>query len=120
VQSIAFPMRLQENGLLLRDDKIASLMALLHMMARTPAGSWAGCPTFGLRDLFENSRQRADVARLAALRINETFEDLGIDGYTVTEVVREISPGRETDTYSITLENTANTETFTTYVAHEE
>jgi hypothetical protein len=120
VQSIAFPMRLQENGLLLRDDKIASIIALLQMMARTPAGSWAACPTFGLRDLFENSRQRADVARLAALRINETFEDLGIDGYTVTEIVREISPGRETDTYSITLENTASTETFTTYVSHEQ
>jgi len=119
MQSIALPMRLQENGLLQRGDKADSLIALMKMMANTPAGSWAACPTFGLRDLFENSRQRADVATLAAIRINETFHSLGIENYVVTEVVREISPGRETDTYSITLENSANAEIFTTQVVHE-
>jgi hypothetical protein len=119
VQSIAFPMRLQENGLLQRDDKATSLIALLRIMASTPAGSWAACPSFGLRDLFENSRQRADVAMLAAARINETFFELGIENYVVTEVVRELSPGRETDTYSITLENSANAEVFTTQVVPE-
>jgi hypothetical protein len=120
MQSIAFPMQLQENGLLLRSDKAASIIALLRMMASTPCGSWAACPMFGLRDLFENSRQRADVARLAALRINETFKDLGIDSYLVTEIVREISPGRETDTYSITLENATGAESFTTRIEHEQ
>lgn len=119
MHSIAFPMRLQENGLLQRGDKATALIALLKMMASTPAGSWAACPTFGLRDLFESSRQRADVATLAAIRINEAFLDLGIENYVVTEVVREVSPGRETDTYSITLENSANAETFTTQVVHE-
>lgn len=119
MQSIAFPMRLQENGLLRRADGVNALIALLKIMASTPAGSWAACPNFGLRDLFENSRQRADVATLAATRINETFRDLGIDNYVVTEVVREISPGRETDTYSITLENSAKAEVFTTQVVHE-
>ena len=119
MHSIAFPMRLQENGLLQRGDKAASIIALLKVMATTPAGSWAACPSFGLRDLFENSRQRADVAALAAIRINETLIDLGIENYVVTEVVREMSPGRETDTYSITLENSANAETFTTRVVHE-
>jgi hypothetical protein len=120
VQSIVFPMRLQENGLLQRGDRAASLIALLRMMAGTPAGSWAACPTFGLRDLFEYGRQRADVARLAAIRINETLKDLGIENYVVTEVVREISPGRDTDTYSITLENSANAEIFTTHIEHEQ
>ena len=119
MQSIALPMRLQENGLLQRGDKTDSLIALLKIMAGTPAGSWAACPMFGLRDLFENSRQRADVASLAATRINETFLSLGIESYMVTEVVREISPGRETDTYSITLENSAGSEVFTTHVVHE-
>jgi hypothetical protein len=112
-------MRLQENGLLQRDDRATSLIALLKIMASTPAGSWAACPNFGLRDLFENSRQRADVAALAIARINETFLELGIENYVVTEVIRELSPGRETDTYSITLENSANAEVFTTQVVTE-
>lgn len=112
-------MRLQENGLLQRDDRATSLIALLKIMATTPAGSWAASPNFGLRDLFENSRQRADVAALAAVRINQTFVELGIENYVVTEVVRELSPGRETDTYTITFENSANAEVFTTQVIPE-
>lgn len=119
MQSLAFPMRMQENGLLARTDKAASLIALLQMMARTPAGSWVACPCFGLRDLFENGRQRADVANLAAARINETFAELGIEGYVVTEVIREISPARDVDTYSITLENAAQTESYRTHVTYE-
>ena len=119
MQSLAFPMRLQENGLLARSDKAASLIALLQLMARTPAGSWQACESFGLRDLFENSRQRPDAARLAMERINRAFEDLGIDDYSVSEVVHEVSAGQDVDTYSITLENQVNAESFTTHVVKE-
>lgn len=118
MQSLAFPIRLQENGLLRRGDRSASVLALLQMMARTPQGSWAGSETFGLRDLFEQ-RQRADIPRLAAERIRSTFADLGITEYTVAEVVREISANRDTDTYSITLENAATAETLRTTVSQE-
>ena len=120
MQSLAFPMRMQENGLLRRDEGGGSLIALLQMMARTPAGSWAACPSFGLRDLFENGRLRADAARLAQGRINEALEELGLDHYTVTEVVRELSAQRETDTYTITVENTATSESYSTHLAYEE
>ena len=112
-------MRLQENGLLRRQDPAAAIMSLLQVMARTPAGSWSGCAAFGLRDLFETSRQRADVARLAMLRINEVFADLGIADFVVSEVVRELSPGRDTDTYAITIEQGGSREGFTTLVSHE-
>lgn len=98
-------MRLEENGLLRRDDGTASVLALLQMMARTPQGSWQGCLNFGLRDLFEDQRMRADAARLAQQRINEAFRDLGITHYTVTEVVREFAAQQETDVYAITLQN---------------
>ena len=104
MQSIAFPMRLGENGLLRREEGTASLVALLQVMARTPQGSWRGCPGFGLRDLFEQQRQRADTARLMQQRINQTLAELGIGRLVAVEVVRELSPGRETDTYAITLE----------------
>lgn len=119
MRSIAFPLRLEENGLLRREESSASLLALLHIMARTPAGSWAACPAFGLRDLFEDGRQRIDVGRLAAERINEAFEALGIDDYRVEEVVREISSNRDIDTYSITIVRSGFDESFTTTVAHE-
>ena len=116
---LAFPMVLQENGLLQRTEKSASVLALLQMMARTPAGSWKAYPEFGLRDLFEGGRQRADIARAVAERINANFKELGVEGYTVTEVVREISPNRDADTYSITMENLATAEVIRTSVRQE-
>lgn len=113
------PLRLQENGLLQRGSQAASVIALLQVMARTPRGSWPGCPAFGLRDLFEDSRLRADAARLAMERINETLADLELNNYVVTEVVREISPGRDMDTYSISLELAGSRESVRTTVAYE-
>lgn len=120
MQSLAFPMRLRPNGLLQRQDAMAAVIALLQMMARTPAGSWAACPAFGLRDLFEGSRQRTDVGRLAMARINDVFADLGLHHYEVSDVSRELSPQRDTDTYAITINNTAAAESVVTVVAYEQ
>ena len=119
MQTIAIPLRLQENGLLRRDDSVRSLLSFLDVMARTPQGSWSACPGFGLRDLFESGRQRADLARVAADRINETFQDLGMTDYVVTEVLREVSNNRDIDTYSITLQHTATADLITTSIARE-
>lgn len=119
VQSLAFPLRLAENGLLRRQERSASVVALLQMMARTPQGSWHGCPGFGFRDLFDDKRLRADKARVMMQRINETLRDLGLEGYHVTEVVRELSPGRDTDTYAITVEGTGAADAFTTSLMYE-
>ena len=112
-------MRLAENGLLRREERAVALMSLLQMMARTPQGSWQACPSFGLRDLFESNRLRADTARLILGRVNQTLEDLGIDGYRVHEVTRELSPGRETDTYALTIAGVGAAENFTTQLTHE-
>ena len=120
MQVLAFPLRLRENGLLMRQDQTASIMDLLGLMARTPAGSWPGSPTFGLRDLFEDSRQRGNVPRLALARINEAFIDLGIDGFIALDVVREASRGDEPDTYSITFGRPAGDETFTAAVSRSQ
>ena len=119
MRSIAFPLRLEENGLLRREEAPGSLLSLLQVMARTPAGSWAACPSFGLRDLFEDGRQRIDVGRLAAERVNQVFEELGIEGYRVSEVVREVSTNRDVDTYSITIVRPGYEESYTTTFAHE-
>ena len=74
---------------------------------------------FGLRDLFENSKLRADTARLAMERINEALLDLDLRHYAVTEVIRELSPGRDVDTYSITIEIVGTNEAFRTSVVYE-
>ncbi len=88
-------------------------------MASTPAGSWAACPHFGLRDLFENGRQRADIPRLATERTNQALADLGILHYRVSEVVREVNPRLDTDVYTVTLTRTSTTETFSTSIQTE-
>ena len=103
--------------MLRRQDEIASILGLLQVMARTPAGSWAGSPSFGLRDLFEVQRNRADLARIALQRLNEVFEDLGITNYVVTDVARELSSQREVDTYSITISKASGDERYTTTVS---
>lgn len=119
VQTLAFPMRLRENGLLERTDAAASLIALLQTMARTPQGSWQACPSFGLRDLFEDHRMRADVPRLAQRRINDALHELGMEQYIVSEVVREIGNQREVDVYSIHLEDVSTSTEFSTQVMSE-
>jgi hypothetical protein len=118
--SLSFPMRLQQNGLLERGEQVASLIALLQMMARTPQGSWQACPAFGFRDLFEDRRLRSDTAALTQIRINATLEDLGITDYVVTDVVREISSLNEMETYSITLQDCRSHELFNTSVVSEQ
>ena len=120
MQSIAFPLRLQESGLLRRDDRSASVLSLLQVMARTPRGSWHACPEFGLRDLFEDGRQRADLPRLVAERINRTFADLGLKEYRADEVVREVSANRDMDSYFIRLVNQSTAESLTTSVVYEQ
>jgi hypothetical protein len=119
MQVLAFPMRLQQNGLLRRDSQTGSFISLLQVMARTPAGSWSACPEFGLLDLFEGSRQHADVARIATERINRVLESLGLSTFYVSDIVREISPNRDTDTYSVTVSCTDRNETFTTNLSYE-
>lgn len=119
MQSIAFPMRLQESGLLRRTDRTVSVLSLLQIMARTPQGSWGACPEFGLRDLFEEGRQRADLPRLVAERINRSLADLGMPEFAVTEVVRELSANRAMDSYSIRLQDAKTAESLTTTVVYE-
>ena len=119
MRALAFPMRLQENGLLQRQDRTQSILDLLHVMARTPAGSWPGSSTFGLRDLFETRELRGDVLRMAMQRINGTFKELGLGEFTVTDVSREPSAQAGVDQYSITIESSVSDERIMTSVSRE-
>ncbi len=112
-------MRLRENGLLRRQDRTNAIINLLHVMARTPAGSWAGSPSFGLRDLFESRESRADIPRLAMLRINETFKELGLGDFVVAGMTKEPSSQKGLDQYAITIQSNMTDERFSTSVVRQ-
>lgn len=100
---LSFPLRLREGGTLQRTEEPAAILSFLYAMALTPGGSWTACPDFGIRDLLEAGRQRADSPRLAMERANRAFEDLGITGYRVQEIVKENTQRADFDVYSVTL-----------------
>jgi hypothetical protein len=72
-------------------------------MARTPAGSFAGCRSFGVRDYFEGMRLRPDGLARAAKAINAAFDDLGITDFRLEAIVKEPASNPDVDTYSLTI-----------------
>ena len=116
---LSFPLRLRDGGMLQRTEETSALLALLQMMAVTPGGAWTACPSFGLRDLLESGRQRADSPRLALERANQAFEDMGITGYRVQEILRENAQRTDFDVYTITLVAAHSSERYSTQINTE-
>jgi hypothetical protein len=102
---IAFPLRFQ-NAFLLRTGEVESVVALIRLMAATPAGSWGGCSLFGVRDIFEGARTQPDAARIAAEQMNRAFEDLEIKSYRVEAITKEPATQRDVDSYVVTIVST--------------
>jgi hypothetical protein len=75
-------------------------------MANTPHGSWAGCPSFGLRDLLEQGQMRAAVIAVAVKEINLALEDLGVTNFRVEAITRDSAPGAEVGQWTILLAST--------------
>jgi len=72
-------------------------------MAGTPGGSWPGSVNFGVRDLFEGARTHLDAPKQATERINRALIDLGITGYRVENIAKEVSSTRDIDSYLVTI-----------------
>lgn len=111
---LSFPIRLREGGFLERCEEPEAILSLLELMAATPGGSWAACPSFGLRDLLESGRQRDDVPRLAAERANLALAELGLHNFRVGEFVREPGQRPELNVYTVTLVSTEPADSFST------
>lgn len=104
---LAFPLRL-EGAFLKRTGEPEAVLQLISLMARTPSGSWPGCRTFGVRDLFEGMRLRPERLALVTESINATLIDLGITNFKLGAITRESGPYEESDVYSLTIVDTAD------------
>ncbi len=102
---IAFPLRLH-NSFLRRTNEVESIVGLLRLMAGTPGGSWPGSANFGIRDIFEKARTQPDAPKIATERMNRALIDLGITGYRVENIVKEVSSNRDVDGYVVTIVST--------------
>ena len=102
---ISFPLRL-DNAFLRRCEEPEAILALVRVMATTPHGAWAGSSHFGIRDLFEQARNKPDAPKLAVHEINRALEDLGITHYKVQSITTEPHPNRDIDSYVVTLAST--------------
>lgn len=99
---VAFPIRCRE-GFLQRCDEPHAILSLISVMARTPHGSWAGSRHFGLRDFFEQARQRPELPQLALHELNYALNDLGIRHYRVESIQRETPASAGEDVYAVVL-----------------
>ena len=104
---IAFPLRFHD-GFLRRTSEVESIMGLLRFMAGTPGGSWQGSANFGVRDVFEGARTHPAAPKEAMERINRALIDLGITGYRVENITKEVSSTRDVDSYLVTIVSTVD------------
>lgn len=104
---ISFPLRFQ-NAFLLRTGEVESVVALIQLMAATPSGSWGGCLSFGVRDIFEGARAHPDAVKAATEQINSALEDLEIKSYRVAGIAKEPATERDVDSYVVTIVSTAD------------
>jgi hypothetical protein len=107
VNFLAFPLRL-EGAFLQRTGEPEAVLQLISLMARTPAGSWPGCRTFGVRDVLEGMRLRPERVSHLTDAINTTLTDLGITNFRVGGITKDSGPYEESDVYSLTIVDTAD------------
>ena len=91
--SVAFPIRIGDDGRLVRAERTEVLLHVLRAMAGTPARSWPHAPWFGLYEQFsEANLALEDQPRLADL-LNEGLKGLGIHWATVSAVTTASASG---------------------------
>jgi hypothetical protein len=107
VNFLAFPLRL-EGAYLKRTGEPEAVLQLIGLMARTPSGSWPGCRTFGVRDVFEGARLRPERISQVTDSINATLTDLGITNFRLSGITKETAEHADVDVYSLTIVDTAD------------
>lgn len=99
---LEFPLRL-DGPYLRRVDEPQAVLQLITAMARTPAGSWAGAPGFGIRNLLEGMRMRPEALKEVVRAVNNALRDLGIERYRLESITRELAKNPDVDTLVLNL-----------------
>ena len=107
ISFLAFPLRL-DGAFLKRTQEPQAILQLIDLMARTPASSWAGCSSFGVRNYFERMRLAPDGLNQATKAINSALQDLEINRYRVQSIAKEPSGNPDVDNYVLTLVDTSD------------
>ncbi len=102
---IAFPLRFR-NAFLRRTEEVEAIVQLFRVMAVTPHGSWAGCPSFGWRDFFERARVRPELIARAVEEGNGALQELGITHYRVAAITKTGDSQRDIDSYEVAIVST--------------
>ena len=107
MQFLSFPLRI-EKAFLARCDEREAVLQLVRAMARTPHGSWKDCPSFGVRDLFEQARNHRELTETAVRQMNAALDDLGVTAFRVAAIRAETAPEAEEQAYVVELTDTAH------------
>jgi hypothetical protein len=83
-QTLALPLTIGRNGAFVRQDRSDAIVAVIGVMASTPAGFWPHAPWFGFREALEASRAQVEQVSGADDAIREALRHLGVTGITVT------------------------------------
>ena len=101
------------GGFLVRSTEPEAIVSLFRMLGGTPHGSWAGCPSFGLRDFLEDTRVRPEQLQRAVEQANQALEDLGILHFRVQSIRRDGDPERGSMSLAVNLISTADAASLT-------
>lgn len=78
-------------------------MQLISIMASTPHGSWAACPSFGLRTLLEDARVRPELLQKAVEQANCALQELGIANVRLERINRVPGQAPGHEEFEVTL-----------------
>lgn len=84
---LAIPLRVDDRGQLVRAGRVDVLAGLLQAMFRTPAGTWAPDPEFGLRDSLEG-KWNVSLPQRHIDSANRSLQKLGCADFKILSIDR--------------------------------
>lgn len=101
--TLTLPLRIGPDGRLARGNPLESLLALIHVMAATPAGSWAHARWFGLQEVFAGANPLLHDQQQIADALNRALVGLEITWMRVQSVTTMPKPQGNERRFHVTL-----------------
>lgn len=104
MEFIAFPIRIDRNGWLVRAERPEDgVVQLFRLMAGTSRNGWPGSAEFGLRELLATIQSKHGARLTAIKQMNQVLLDLGINWVKVENIEPEPMDELGKMTYQLTL-----------------